>query len=438
MKHIKPILKNMPAKVIGFLKTIKSSPEKVYELYLIKTQPLLHRRALKRLKQKDVPLNVVFFAIFKSVWKYDKLYWLLEKDPRFHPIVLVCPAVNYGREEMLRTLYECYSDFKERGYCVICSYDEQKNVYVDARSLSPDIIFYTNPYKGLIDNRYYITHFRDVLTCYVNYGYSVVKHQWGNALLFHKILWRHFCECEGIYQFIVSLRKETCFNCVISGYPAYDDFLEVDYCEKDWKQPDSNLKRIIWAPHHTIEETNIEAMIRFSNFFQYADFMQEMAVKYADKIQIVFKPHPLLRHKLYKHPEWGIEKTDRYFGFWENCGNTNYVSGDYRNLFKSSDAMIHDCGSFTMEYLYLQKPVMYISGYNHQSQLNKVALQAYNCHYIAKNRDDVEYFIVNTVIGGNDPMCNKRKAFYDAVLTPPNSKTVAENMFDSIVTAIFD
>lgn len=433
MKVVKKCLKKiLPAKLTAILRKAKA---RLYEIYLIKTQPILHRKALKRLKQKDAPLNVVFFAIFKSVWKYDKLYWLLEKDPRFHPTVLVCPAVNYGREEMMSTLHECYSDFKERGYRVVCSYDEQKDAYIDARSLSPDIIFYTNPYKGLIDDRYYITRFRDVLTCYVNYGYNLAIHQWENSLLFHKILWRYFYEEPRLCE--LAIKNNGNKNCIASGYPAYDDFLETDYSGKDWKQQDPGLKRIIWAPHHTIEEVNLKEMIRFSNFFQYADFMQEMATKYADKIQIVFKPHPLLRPKLNKHPEWGVEKTNRYFEFWENGANTNYVSGDYRDLFKSSDAMIHDSESFTVEYLYTHKPVMYIAGFDNLSQFNMVGVEAYSCHHVATNKTDIEKFIIDVVINGNDNMREKRKKFYDNVLTPPNQKMASENIFDNIVTAVF-
>ena len=115
---------------------------------------ILHKRAVARLKAKRDPINVLFFAIFSSVWKYDSLYWLMKKDKRFNPIVLVCPQVNMGRESMLDNLDKCYNDFKRRGYDVVMSYNENDDSYIDARRLNPDIIFYTNPYDGLIDSRY--------------------------------------------------------------------------------------------------------------------------------------------------------------------------------------------------------------------------------------------------------------------------------------------
>lgn len=428
--------KILPGPILSLLRALCQLPYRIYESYLIKTQPYLHRKALRKLRKKDGPINVVFFAIFKSVWKYDRLYWLMEQNPQFHPVVLVCPRVNFGRVEMLNTLHECYSDFKARGYRVICSYDEKTDTYIDARSLNPDIIFYTNPYQGLIDDRYYITHFRDVLSCYVNYGYSIVKHKWGNGLVFHKLLWRHFCEAEKMRDFIISVQGKDNPNCVVTGYPMYDDFLFGSNTGKDWKQ--ANLKRVIWAPHHTIEKANLDEMIQFSTFFQYAEFMKQLAVKYADRIQFVFKPHALLRPKLYEHPDWGQKKTDEYYDFWRNGVNTNYVSGDYVDLFKSSDALIHDCGSFTVEYLYTQKPVMYLSAFDHLSQLNDIAKQAYESHYIARNENDVERFIIKVVLGGHDPMYEKRKVFYDEILMPPNNKQVAENIIDNIASVIFN
>lgn len=432
----KLLKKILPRSAVSCLRFIKNLPRELYEQYLIRTQPRLHRKAEERLRKKEGPINVVFFAIFKSVWKYDSLYKLLEADKRFHPVVLVCPRVNFGREEMLQTLNECYHDFKARGYNVVCAYDEKTDTYVDARSLEPDIIFYTNPYPGLIDDRYYITHFRDVLTCYVNYSYNTIKYQWGNALCFHKILWRYFCEEPRLCQLAARYQNVNKTNCVVSGYPTYDDFLFGSKTGKDWKKMSPKLKRIIWAPHHTIETADLDSFIQFSTFFQYAYFMQEMAKKYEHTVQFVFKPHPLLKSKLYKHPDWGQEKTEAYYDWWLNGETTNYVSGDYTDLFNSSDALIHDCASFTIEYLYTQKPVMYLSAFNHLSQLNEVAKEAFSCHYIAENRKEIEEFIENTVIKGIDPMLKQRKSFYNKNLIPPNNKTVAENILHEICSSV--
>ncbi len=45
---------------------------------------------------------------------------------------------------------------------------------------------------------------------------------------------------------------------------------------------------------------------------KYHEFMLEMAQKYSDRIQIAFKPHPILRPEL-SLPEVWKRKTDEYY-----------------------------------------------------------------------------------------------------------------------------
>lgn len=88
--------------------------------------------------------------------------------------------------------------------------------------------------------------------------------------------------------------------------------------------------------------------------------MVTFAQKYKDKVQIVFKPHPMLYRTLCEHSEWGKERTDAYYSMWNNMSNTQLEEGDYTELFMQSDAMIHDCGSFILEYLAVDKPCMFL------------------------------------------------------------------------------
>ena len=71
---------------------------------------------------------------------------------------------------MVEEMERCYILFKTKGYNVIKSYNKEEENYLDVKkTCGPDIVFYTNPYKGLIDDRYYITNFLDCLTCYAPY-----------------------------------------------------------------------------------------------------------------------------------------------------------------------------------------------------------------------------------------------------------------------------
>ena len=59
-------------------------------------------KAEKRIKQKKEPLNVLFFALYESIWKYDSLFQMMLEDANFNPMVFVCPVTNKG-QDLLRT-----------------------------------------------------------------------------------------------------------------------------------------------------------------------------------------------------------------------------------------------------------------------------------------------------------------------------------------------
>ena len=395
----------------------------------------IYGKTIKRLKHKNEPLNVLFMAIYDSNWKYDSVYREMEKDVRFNPIVLVCPVVNRGREHMLETMEKCCSMFEKKGYHYIRTYNEKTGLFVDAHSYNPDIIFYTNPYKGLIHNRYYIDEFDDALTCYVNYGYINVHMEWAVNLPFHQKVWRYFVECEDNLNLVKQFSLIKARNVSVVGYPMFDAFTQGTTNGDNWKIKDKNLKRIIWSPHHTI--SNSCDAIRFSTFELFYDFMWHIAIKYENQVQIVFKPHPLLRQALYRLNGWGKERTDANYNKWAKGTNTAFIDGDYVDLFKSSDAIINDSGSFTIEYLYVRKPCLYLNNYDRQTDANTVTLQAFDCWYKAATEEEIENFVKNVVLGGEDPLEEKRHAFYKEVLLPPNGKTVAENIINEIIKGIY-
>ena len=137
--------------------------------------------------------------------------------------------------------------------------------------------------------------------------------------------------------------------------------------------------------------------------------MLETARKYKDKVQFVFKPHPMLKDKLYKNESWGPEKTDAYYDAWNTMPNTRLADGNYVDLFITSDAMIHDCSAFTAEYLYVNKPVMYVTEKERIESFNSFANECFQVHYHGSSIRDIETFIDN-VINGKDPLLKERTA----------------------------
>ncbi len=423
--------------VAKFVHSVESLlPSNVVACYREKKWQLLRKKwsydytkIIRRIQARKGLINVLFFAFDSNSWKYDSLFQAMQNDPDFSPMVLAVPQVNKGRDFMLFQLKHGMEYYLSKGYPALCSYDEDTDSYVDAYSLHPDIIFFSNPYDGLVDDRYNIRNYMGkTLTCYVNYGFCSVPHQWSCASQFHQRVWRYYVECEENLKQVKSYYSGD--NCVVTGYPTADLFASTTATGKDWKLKDKKLKRVIWAPHHTIVGQN--GWIQFSTFLLYSDVMLRIAEEYKDKIQFVFKPHPLLKPALYEHIDWGKEKTDAYYEKWANGKNTTYVSGDYVDLFKSSDAMIHDCGSFTIEYLYVQKPVMFLGNFDRLSQSNEVGKQAYACHYQGKKEEDIIDFLNNIVLEGKDVLKSDRDSFFEKTLNPNGDVSVAERIMCDI------
>ena len=117
--------------------------------------------------------------------------------------------------------------------------------------------------------------------------------------------------------------------------------------------------------------------------------------------------------------------------------NTQLQTGEFVDLFMTSDAMIHDSGSFSVEYHYSGKPVMYVAD-NIEEQIsnkNELGEKAMRLHYIGKTKQDIIDFIENVVLKGEDPMKQEREQFKQDYLLPPNDKTVAQNMADVLIKA---
>lgn len=393
-----------------------------------------YKRIARKLRKKE-KIRVAFFLIHDSVWKYDGIYKLMEQDSRFEPIVVVCPYTMYGEENMLKEMEKAFKTFSEKGYKVVKTYNEVTKEWMEVRKeINPDIVFFTNPHN-LTGSKYYITSYLDKLTCYVPYAFMAAdRYREQVDQLFHNILWKAFYETTIHKKIAEQYATIKGTNVIVSGYPSSDIFFNKEYDPVDvWKIKDRKIKRIIWAPHHLMKELS-----QPSTFLKYYGLMLEIAKQYEDKIQIALKPHPVVKYKLYTYPEWGKERTDRYFEQWKQLNNGQLVEGFYDDLFLTSDALIHDCGSFITEYIYTKKPSLFMISNNEVMKgWNEYGEKALKVLYHGYSENDIYNFIDNIVIKNDDLMKDRRLNFLAEVLTPPNGETASKNIYDYLVRTLF-
>ncbi|AWI34726.1 hypothetical protein CDV25_08070 [Helicobacter apodemus] len=124
----------------------------------------------------------------------------------------------------------------------------------------------------------------------------------------------------------------------------------------------------------------------------------------------------LLRHKIYETLKGEDTQAfiDNYLSKIEKIPNITYQEGgDYFETFATSDALIHDCGSFIAEYLYTDKPEAFIL----QSQevisreFTALGTEVLKHCYLVSTSQEILAFIDSVVIGGQDTKKQSRLDF---------------------------
>ena len=399
----------------------------IYHDFFFAAFPCIQKRKIKRIRkkqneqilacQKKKTLTVAFFLQSSSIWKYDALYRLFEQSDFFKPIVVISPYnvhLIYDKQECFRVMRDAYAFAQQQSYNSICAYDFDKNKWLDVKKIiNPDIVFFTKPYKDTLP-KYHLYHFIDKLTLHAPYGICCIDiYRVNYNLPFNNLLWKLLVETEFQKGFAEQYSLCKGDNALVVGALSTEKLMDPNFQPKDvWKPQSHPKKRIIWAPHHTVDY-----LFNFSNFLVYCDLMLDLAKKYEDKVQFAFKPHPVLKFKLINL--WGKEKTEAYYKKWEELDNAQLEQGYYMDLFKTSDALIHDCASFTAEYLYTKKPTLFmVRDPQVLSHWNPFGKKCFDVHYHAENMEQIEDFINQVVIGGNDTMRPIREQFCTDYLFP--------------------
>lgn len=403
--------------------------KRIVSIYRIWKVKKAHPKELIKVRDKKV-VKVAFLAINSSIWKYDFLYNLLEKDSRFNPVVFICPFVRFDEGVTKQVMDSTIKTFSEKGYNIVKTQQTNGEWLDIKREFNPDLVFFCTPWNHTL-SQYNIKNFLNTLTCYVPYGFQA-----SNQYDYHfnkemeKYCWKYFVETKIHRELAVKYSDRIGDNAVWSGFPGTDELLNKIDSYSYKVSNESSRKKIIWAPHHTIPLN--KSRLFYSNFLAYCDFMLELADRYQEKIDFIFKPHPNLRGKLNK--VWGVKKTDEYFNKWNALANGKVNEGDYINLFLESDAMIHDSVSFMVEYLYTEKPMLYLMKSDKiKDNFNKVGNAVLDVLYKGFNKKDIINFIENIVLVGQDKMKPERKEVFEHIIKPPHNKLASENIYDYIL-----
>ena len=382
------------------------------------------------LSQKGEVINIAFQSYSAAQWPADEVYHKFENSANVNVKVIVSPLVDRNKESSLDSYKKTLSWFKDNGYNVA------EGMNIDTLGLYgwdrlggyPDILYQLSSwFMSLPGIQWYCKLPLRCLVGYIQYGMNLIDNNDGSFAVqsvynkeFFNSIWRVYCESEYNLEGYKKHQFLGGKNVRYSGYAKMDYFYGADEPDDDvisklWKIPEGktagDMKKIIIAPHYSVGD---EGVLLLSTFKRNAWFWLYLAKKYKDNISFIFKPHPNLRmfsveSKLFN----SYEEYDEYIAKWDSLPNCKAVQeADYLQIFNSSDAMIMDSGSFLGEYLYAGKPLLFLT--RPEQCFLELGRKVVDAYYKASgdNYSEIENFIQNVVLAGNDHMKTQREKVF--------------------------
>ena len=392
----------------------------LFRLFVKGNNDRLHAAALDRIRERGIA-RVALITSSLSMWRLEGVWRMMQEDPAFDCRIILVPFAKLSTEDRQFELGKLREYFDSKGI----AYFEQEEFQV----FDPDIVFYQQFYSRSYEDPIRARLNEHRLLCYAPYGVMFINKKWQYDSRFHRVAWKIYMQSEAHRKTSRRMCANSAENVVVVGDADYDAFAAPAF-DDPWKKQEAPKRRIIWAPHHK--------RLGRDSFEWTAEEMKRIATDYADRCQFAFKPHPHLKTDLIQNPSWGPSRTDSFYEFWEKGENTQLETGSFIELFRGSDAMVHDCNSFIAEYLYTRKPVLFLSRHagRIRSTFGRFGKDALDAHYIGRDTDAIRAFIDKTVLGGEDPKKPEREHFHNAYLKPSDDRGFAEKIVEDIRQSI--
>jgi len=377
--------------LIGARQFLEYNPKQWDKIKNIYDELSVHYRKLIENKRNSTDKVIHFgaYAVIDALFGMDDVFELMKKDPKhWDPKIVIIPDISrtYQHQEQtyLRTR-EFFVTKYGKDY-VVDGWDMRSNTFFDHTDRF-DIIYFSTPYDTMVPEIHSIEYAssKNVLPVYVNYGFDVsynfmYMRMKAPALNY---VWKYFTETVYSEKDIRDLQIINGKNVVLTGYAKMDAYVKYK------STSNKSRKKILITPHHSVNLKDLP----LSNFMTYHKLIPRLPDIFPD-IDFVFRPHPLLFARMALNKVWTDEQIDDYLTEISRAGIEYSVGGDYLKLFSECDAIINDCGSFTLEWLFTGKPGCFV--YNdelkdeHLTSQMKEAIKRYR---IARSEDDIIGFI---------------------------------------------
>ena len=433
---LKKIIKNLcPDFILDFYiehlyESIDRTKKRIKYSKLIK-ETALHYKEVEKIIQnrKTGKLRFASYVEYDASFSAYGLIELMLQQPNLYSAkIVVVPDITRGNENLISQYKQTKKFFTERygKENVLDGYDIENDKYLDL-SDQFDIINLSNPYDEMVHEFHGVKYLstKNVLPVYISYGCLTDKYCCNVTipLLETSLFWKVFADNKYSVKDYKKYELSRGKNVSCTGYVKMDNIAKVIPEEK-------NKKTVIIAPHHTINNPALP----LSNFLNYYDFILELPSKYPD-IQFVFRPHPLLYVNLVNEKLWTCEELEEYKRKIQEAGIIYSYGGNYFDTFVNSDAIIHDCSSFIMEYLFTGHPCCFVGNKNFKKIFSKLGKACLKNYYLAFSKEEILHFIDEVVINNNDYKKEIRNNFTEKhlKLNYPNVSKIILKDFDYLM-----
>ena len=373
----------------------------------------------KKISRKN-KIKIGFVLYDASMWCGDKLYNLFARDERFETTIFLCLRTDKHNDELVQEDFiRGVNQFQARKLNVVGISYAKANVPVQ------DVLIFLTPYTKFLPEAFDFKKLTaNTLMIYIPYAFDTSLWYENAHMPIVHLTWKNFFHSEIVIDYFDKNCRVGMPRGIYSGYPRLDTFFE-DELQFTWKMTRPDAKKIIWAPHWSIN-----GGVKYATFRWNFKFMYEFA-KAHPEISWTVKPHPGL---LLSAVDTGVfpsaEEFRKYLQAWNDLPNAQvYTGGYYQAIFATSDGMIHDSGSFIGEYQYMDKPMIYLT--RDTQTFNDLGKLILSTAYLIDGRDleGIAALLQRVFIDGNDYKAADRKEIFDKYLNYPKHNGMLASNF---------
>lgn len=350
----------------------------------------------------DTRVRLVFVVQYAPVWPSLRSVWRFSSsDSRFSTTVVVSPFIHPFADEI--ATYDEMRNCLNAENIPFCTSDSFDCLYA-----KPHVVFLQNPYEETRPSHLRIPALRaaGARIAYVPYGLEIGGGEWNITAQFDSELqrsaWRIFARSERHKALFGRYCRAGNQHVVVTGHPKFDseDQTADASAKPDWTVKIGSRKVILWTPHFSEGAT-----AAWSTFSLYGNYISSEANRWPD-IFFLVRPHPLFFKAMKNNSVWLQSDEDSFRNHISESSNMALdESAHYQYAFKYSTALMADVGSFLLEYLPSQKPILYLRHPEGLGMNDDGALAQFL--YEANTPEDITDFIA-MVSRGDDPEKSKR------------------------------